>query len=108
MPATSFEPVPTAENSPSHARTRRLRSWSGTGLGPDNRCGRVETQVVRQFLGTAGARESVSSAAVPACYRFPRQKDVDCFQAYEVPGECLDVLKIMVLNYHTDAGECQT
>ena len=109
MPAARFEPVRAAENSPSHARTRRLRSWFGTGLGSDSRCGRgrVETQVERQLPGTAGARESVSSATVPACHRFPRQKDVDCFQEYETPGEYLDVLKIMALNYRTDAGEYQ-
>ena len=93
--------------SPSHARTRCLRSWSRTGLGSDRRWdrSRVETQVVRPFLGTAGVRESVSSAAVPACHWFPKQKDVDCFQAYEAPCECLNVLNVMALNYRTEAGE---
>ncbi len=72
----------------------------GLEQGSDSRCGRVrvETPVVRQFLGTAGARESRPSAVVPACHRFPRRKDVDSFQAYEDLWKCLDVLNIMALN----------
>ena len=60
---------------------------------------------MRQFVGTAGARETVSSVAVPACLRFSKQKDVDCFQAYEAPCRCLDVLNFVALNDLRKAGK---